>query len=58
MQRMETEEGGSNGESSKHLKMITYYYINYMEFVNVVKYKLDMMRKKIQAGGRTVSTYS
>ena len=57
MQKMETEEGGSSGEHSKHLKMIHYYYINYKEFVNVVKYKLDMMRKKIQSEGKAVSIY-
>ena len=56
MQKMETErEDGSSGEHNKHLKMIHYYYINYKEFVNVVKYRLDMMRKKIQSEGKTVS---
>ena len=56
MQKMETEqEDGGSGEPSKHLKMIHYYYINYKEFVNVVKYRLDMMRKKIQSEGKTVS---
>ena len=54
MQKMETENESSS-ESNKHLKMIHYYYINYKEFVNVVKYKLDMMRKKIQSEGKTVS---
>ena len=54
MQKMETDDGESNGDSSKHLKMIHYYYINYKEFVNVVKYKFDMMRKKIQSEGKTV----
>lgn len=52
MQKMEAEE---SGEGSKHLKMAQYYYINYKEFVNVVKYKLDMMRKKTQSEGKTVS---
>ena len=53
---METErEDGGSGEPNKHLKMIHYYYINYKEFVNVVKYRLDMMRKKIQSEGKTVS---
>ena len=56
MQKMETErEDGGSGEPNKHLKMIHYYYINYKEFVNVVKYRLDMMRKKIQSEGKTVS---
>lgn len=55
MQKMESGDGESNGEPSKHLKMMNYYYINYKEFVNVVKYKLDMMRKKIQSEGKTVS---
>lgn len=55
MQKMEAEESGTNSEGSKHLKMTQYYYINYKEFVNVVKYKLDMMRKKTQSEGKTVS---
>ena len=56
MQKMETEhEDGGSSEPNKHLKMIHYYYINYKEFVNVVKYRLDMMRKKIQSEGKTVS---
>ena len=56
MQKMETEhEDSASGEPNKHLKMIHYYYINYKEFVNVVKYRLDMMRKKIQSEGKTVS---
>jgi hypothetical protein len=56
MQKMETER--EDGEPNKHLKMIHYYYINYKEFVNVVKYRLDMMRKKIQSEGKTVSVSS
>ena len=56
MQKMETEH--EDGEPNKHLKMIHYYYINYKEFVNVVKYRLDMMRKKIQSEGKTVSMSS
>lgn len=30
-------------------KMMHYYYINYKLFVNVVKYKLDHMRKKLES---------
>lgn len=33
-----------DGKTSKH----NYYFINYKVFVNVVKYKLDHMRKKIE----------
>ena len=55
IQKMEPEDSGTNEEGSKHLKMAQYYYINYKEFVNVVKYKLDMMRKKTQSEGKTVS---
>lgn len=49
---MESEEGAA--EKEKHLKMVHYYYINYKQFVNVVKYKLDQMRKKIEAEERKV----
>ena len=41
-----------NGEKKSYL--CHYYYINYKVFVNVVKYKLDRMRERIQAEERTV----
>ena len=48
---MEKEESSLEGEK---VKMVHYYYINYKQFVNVVKYKLDQMRKKIEAEERKV----
>lgn len=38
----------SEGKATRH----NYYFINYSSFVNVVKYKLDMMRKKIETEER------
>ncbi len=35
-------------------KMNHYYYINYKQFVNVVKYKLDQMRKSLESRDRMV----
>lgn len=43
--RMET---GLDGKTTKQ----TYYFINYKGFVNVIKYKLDLMRKKIETEER------
>jgi len=43
--RMET---GPDGKASRQ----NYYYINYKVFVNVVKYKLDHMRRKIETEER------
>ena len=37
-------ETSTDGKQSHH----TYYFINYSSFVNVVKYKLDHIRKKIE----------
>ena len=39
--RVETD---AEGRTTKH----NYYYINYLMFVNVVKYKLDHVRRKIE----------
>ena len=39
--RVETD---ADGRTTRH----NYYFINYSTFVNVVKYKLDVMRKKIE----------
>ena len=49
-------ERGPGGvvEGEKHLRMVYYYYINYKQFVNVVKYKLDKMRKAIEAEEKKV----
>lgn len=44
-------ETGIDGKSTKH----HLYYINYKAFVNVVKYKLDHMRKKIELEERDLT---
>lgn len=54
--------GGERGyggvvEGEKHLRMVYYYYINYKQFVNVVKYKLDKMRKAIEAEEKKVCVW-
>ncbi|CAN2388650.1 transcription initiation from RNA polymerase II promoter [Pristimantis euphronides] len=41
-------ETGANGKSTKH----NYYYINYKVLVDVVKYKLDHVRRKIESDER------
>ncbi|XP_073512745.1 general transcription factor IIE subunit 1-like [Phyllobates terribilis] len=41
-------ETGSDGKSTKH----NYYYINYKVLVDVVKYKLDHVRRKIESDER------
>ncbi|KAG8592215.1 hypothetical protein GDO81_000438 [Engystomops pustulosus] len=41
-------ETGANGKSTKH----NYYYINYKLLVDVVKYKLDHVRRKIESDER------
>lgn len=51
IQKMEQHET-EKGEKKSHL--CYYYYINYKLFVNVVKYKLDQMRKKIEGEERRV----
>ena len=43
-------------EGVENIKMMHYYYINYKEFVNVVKYKLDQMRKKLESEDRMVTS--
>ena len=48
IQKPETTEEGKIIRSS-------YYYINYKHFVNMVKYKLDHMRKKIESEEKQVS---
>ncbi|NXS96081.1 T2EA factor, partial [Jacana jacana] len=45
-------ETGPNGKSTRH----NYYYINYKVLVNVVKYKLDHIRRKIEADERDSTT--
>ncbi|CAH2300309.1 general transcription factor IIE subunit 1-like [Pelobates cultripes] len=45
-------ETGPNGKSTKH----NYYYINYKVLVDVVKYKLDHIRRKIESDERDSTT--
>ncbi|XP_057276344.1 general transcription factor IIE subunit 1-like [Pezoporus wallicus] len=45
-------ETGPNGKSTRH----NYYYINYKVLVDVVKYKMDHMRRKIEADERDSTT--
>ncbi|NXL44244.1 T2EA factor, partial [Podilymbus podiceps] len=47
-------ETGPNGKSTRH----NYYYINYKVLVDVVKYKLDHVRRKIEADERDSTTRS
>ncbi|NXP57600.1 T2EA factor, partial [Chloropsis cyanopogon] len=47
-------ETGPNGKSTRH----NYYHINYKVLVDVVKYKLDHVRRKIEADERDSTTRS
>ncbi|CAH0558210.1 unnamed protein product [Brassicogethes aeneus] len=47
--RMET---GPDGKAQK----INYYFINYKTFVNVIKYKLDLMRKRLETEERDATS--
>ncbi|NXK67952.1 T2EA factor, partial [Sylvietta virens] len=47
-------ETGANGKNTRH----NYYYINYKVLVDVVKYKLDQVRRKIEADERDATTRS
>nr|NVI79033.1 transcription factor IIEalpha [Cucujiformia] len=47
--RMET---GLDGKAQK----VNYYFINYKSFVNVVKYKLDLMRKRLETEERDATS--
>ncbi|NWQ71282.1 T2EA factor, partial [Neopipo cinnamomea] len=47
-------ETGPGGKSTRH----NYYYINYKVLVDVVKYKLDHVRRKIEADERDSTTRS
>ena len=46
MQKMESEEGDGRADGQKHLTH--YYFINYKQFVNVVKYRVDHMRRRLE----------
>ena len=41
-------------DNERQPRLIHYYYINYKQFVNVIKYKLDQMTKKVEAEERKV----
>lgn len=43
------------GPDNKAVK-VTYFYINYKTFVNVVKYKLDWMRKRMETTERDATS--
>lgn len=45
-------ETGPDGKAAK----VNYYYINYKTFVNVVKYKLDLMRKRMETEERDATS--
>lgn len=45
-------ETGSDGKAAK----VTYYFINYKTLVNVVKYKLDWMRKRMETTERDATS--
>lgn len=47
--RMET---GLDGKAQK----VNYYFINYKTFVNVIKYKLDLMRKRLETEERDATS--
>ncbi|KAJ8930191.1 hypothetical protein NQ314_017031 [Rhamnusium bicolor] len=47
--RMET---GIDGKAQK----VNYYFINYKTFVNVIKYKLDLMRKRLETEERDATS--
>lgn len=45
-------ETGPDGKAHK----VNYYFINYKVFVNVIKYKLDMMRKRLETEERDATS--
>jgi transcription initiation factor TFIIE subunit alpha len=45
-------ETGPDGKAHK----VNYYFINYKTFVNVIKYKLDMMRKRLETEERDATS--
>lgn len=55
---MEVQGDKGDGERKPAPKMMHYYYINYKQFVNVVKYKLDQMRKKMESDDKMVLSTS
>lgn len=52
---MEVPPGAKPEEGKRqNPKMVHYYYINYRQFVNVIKYKLDQIRKRLESDGKMV----
>ena len=49
-----SREGAFPDGERQHMRLVNYWYINYKQFVNVVKYKLDQMRKKIESEQKKV----
>lgn len=45
-------ETGPDGKAHK----VNFYYINYKTFVNVIKYKLDLMRKRLETEERDATS--
>ncbi len=56
-QRIETTDAGGEGSNAKVTRM-NCYFINYKIFVNIVKYKLDLMHKKMETSERDATTRS
>ena len=53
---MENQGEKGNSTTERPNKMVVhYYYINYKQFVNIVKYKLSQMRIKLESDNRMVS---
>lgn len=52
MQAKVKMETGPDGKAHK----VNYYYINYKTFVNVIKYKLDLMRKRLETEERDATS--
>ena len=55
LQKMEHEEGEVRSDVQKLMRMTHYDFINYKQFVNVVKYKLDHMRRKLEMEEKKVT---
>jgi transcription initiation factor TFIIE subunit alpha len=45
-------ETGPDGKAHK----VNYFFINYKIFVNVIKYKLDLMRKRLETEERDATS--
>ncbi len=47
-ERVGTDVSSGGASEKPNMRMVHYYYINYREFANVVKYKLHRMRHKLE----------